>query len=308
MPVTTTIGLCADTHYWPGAPNFVTGSGGIQCQAHSAALLESLTADLRAARLDMVFHLGDQTCGGGTYQMAPDEFRATLAATHAALHTVAPLVRALPGNHDALPGSGGWRDFDTLWQMQPGLGATVDVPAARLVLVNTCGHSVAQIAAAPEGDPVWGWVGDEELARVETALRTADDRPVLLFMHQLLRPWPGEAGWLDYYAVANADAVLELAARRGNVAAIFQAHAHRLDSQTLPLGGRPCTFVVIPSLIEYPLAWLRLAIDDAACRVELRALRLPAAQSDALRGASDPRWRAGEAAWRDWEIPLGRAR
>jgi 3',5'-cyclic AMP phosphodiesterase CpdA len=305
MSVTTAIGLCADTHYWPGAPNFVGGAGNVQCQAYSAALLAALTTDLRQAALDYVFHLGDQTCGGGTYAMPTDQFRTTLAATHAALRTTAPQVYALPGNHDSLPGAGGWRDFNELWQMQAGCGVTVDLPQARLVLVNTCGHSAAQISAAQDGDPICGWVGNEQLARVEDALSTANDRPVLLFMHQLLRPWLGEVGWRDYYAVANGAAVLDLAARYGNVAAVFQAHAHRLDVQTAPVGGRLCTFVILPALIEYPLAWVRLDIDAAACRLRLQPLLLPSARVDALRGAADPHWRAGEPAWRDWTIVLG---
>ena len=306
MSATTVIGLCADTHFWPGAPNFVGGSGNVQCQAHSTALLENLTQELHTAELDFVFYLGDQTCGGGTYAMPADHFRATLAATHTALRTTAPVVCALPGNHDSLPGAGGWRDFNRLWQMQPGLGVTVDLPHARLVLVNTCGHSTAQLAAAEDGDPIWGWVGDDELARVETALSTADERPVLLFMHQMLRPWPGQAGWRDYYAVANGAALLDVAARYGNVAAVFQAHAHRLDVQSALLGGRPCTFVILPSLIEYPLAWVRLDLGAEGCRMRQQPLWLPAARADALRCATDPRWRAGEPAWRDWEIPIYR--
>ena len=74
----------------------------------------------------------------------------------------------------------------------------------------------------------------------------------------------------------------------------------------MPLGGRPCTFVILPSLIEYPLAWVRLDLGAEGCRMRLQPLRLPIARADALRCATDPRWRAGEVAWRDWEIPIHR--
>ena len=70
----TSIGVCADTHYWPDGRDFVSSDGSLQLQGSSKALLAALFDELSHANLDLVLHLGDLTCGGGTYAMAPDVF------------------------------------------------------------------------------------------------------------------------------------------------------------------------------------------------------------------------------------------
>jgi hypothetical protein len=139
---------------------------------------------------------------------------------------------------------------------------------------------------------------------VEESLATAGDLPVLLFAHQLLTPWSTGNGWRDYYGVRNAAAVLELLARYGNVRAVFQAHAHRLDMQLRMLGNRPCTFVILPSLIEYPLAWVRLDLSQAALRMRLNRLPLPDLQEASRLSGKGQGWRAGRPEWWDLTIPL----
>ncbi len=230
------IGLCADTHYWPSGQNWVTADGALQLQGASDALLAALVDDLAQANLDLVLHLGDQTCGGGTYGMPAAEYQRALQQLHHAFATLDTPVHVLPGNHDSTPGAGNWSNFRQLWAVEQGCGMTIDLGPLRLVLLNTHGHSPAQIAAAHEGDPVYGWVDEAELGRLEAALATAGERPVLLFTHQLLYPWSNRAGWQDYYGVENAQAVLGLLERYGNVRAVFQAHAHRFDLQAVALG------------------------------------------------------------------------
>ncbi len=298
------IALCADTHYWPQGANFITSDGSLQLQGSTPELIRALVQDLKCAGVELVLHLGDLTCGGGTYAMAPDHFARTVVDLHQTYQHLAVPVYILPGNHDSLPGAGGWQLFHDVWGLQPGLGVTIDLPAARLVLVNTHGHSRAQIAQAQEFDPVYGWVSEAELARLDEALATAGDRPVLIFTHQLLAPWSNHANWQDFYAVRNAADVQEVLIRHNNVVAIFQAHAHRFDVRRLALGRSECTFVVLPSLIEYPLAWVQLDLAPGRLRMRLRTLPLPDLLEASRASGGGQEWRAGQPEWRDLTISL----
>lgn len=298
------IGLCADTHYWPAGENFVTSDGSLQLQGATEHLLTALLEDLRKAQLDLVLHLGDLTCGGGTYEMSPDVFATTVADMSRIYQGIDVPVYVLPGNHDSLPGSGGWSFFNETWGLQPGLGSTIDLPLVRLVLLNSHGHSPDQIAQADEFDPVYGWVSDQELQRLEDALRTAGDRPVLVFTHQLLAPWSNHTQWRDFYAVRNADAVCEVMSRHANLPAVFQAHAHRFDVRQVKLGRYERTFVILPSLIEYPIAWVRLDIAPGQLRMRLQQLPLPELQEASRSSGTGQEWRAGRPEWRDLTIPL----
>jgi Icc protein len=252
----------------------------------------------------MVLHLGDLTCGGGTYDMAPEVFVTTVVDLYRTYQSLDLPLYALPGNHDSLPGAGGWDVFHDVWGLEPGLGTTIDLPLARLVLLNTHGHSPAQIAQAQEFDPVYGWVSDAELARLDAALAGAGDRPVLVFTHQLLAPWSNHLDWHDYFAVRNAAAVRGVLSRYHNVSAVFQAHAHRFDVRRLALDSHECTFVILPSLIEYPLAWVQLDLAPNLLRMRLRQLPLPDLQAASRASGSGQEWRAGRPEWRDLTIPL----
>ena len=68
----------------------------------------------------------------------------------------------------------------------------------------------------------------------------------------------------------NAAAVTEIMERYGNVHAVFQAHAHRLDVQVLHVGQRPCHFIVMPAIIEYPLGWLQLTLPPSLYKYPYR--------------------------------------
>jgi hypothetical protein len=175
-------------------------------------------------------------------------------------------------------------------------------------LLNAQGHSPEQIATALPLDPVYGWVNEAELARLEYALATAGERPVLIFCHQLLRAWVAERQWKDFYGLRNAEVVLALLARYPNVRGIFQGHAHRLDLQFAQLApsAKPaaCCFVVLPALIEYPLGWLQL--DFSADNLQVTHKRLPLTQlaTTSLQHGEDRAWRGGQPAWQSFTIPL----
>ncbi len=298
------IGLVSDTHYWPGGGAFRGGTGNLQLLQWSDQVIDTLVEELNQADLDLAIHLGDLTCGGGTYEVTESEFYDLQTAMHDRLQQLEAPVYGLPGNHDCPPSGPPWRFNEERWGLKPGLGKTIDTPGARLVLLNTQGHSSEQIEAGPPGDPIYGWASDDELARLDDALGSAGDRPVVILLHQLLKPWVGDREWEHYYPVENADAVLAIMAKHGNVRAVFQGHAHMLDVQQVAVGDHPCWFVVIPSTVEYPLGWMDLTLSPESLHVKLRMLPLPELAEKTRTSGEGQDWRAGEPEWQDFTIEL----
>ena len=173
-------------------------------------------------------------------------------------------------------------------------------------MLNTQGHGLDQIEAARPADPVYGWVHEIELLRLEEALATAGDKPVLIFCHQLLLPWTGnyEPWFPDFYAIRNGEAVLALMARYGNVQAVFQAHAHRFDVQRAMIGRTPCHFVILPAIIEYPMGWLNLELTPAQPAPPARAVARPELAEISLHSGEGQGWRRGESGWAELVIDL----
>lgn len=304
-PAATVIALVTDTHFWQRPQPVITADGALQLQPWSEQLLALLIAELTAAQVDLVLHLGDQTCGGGSYAMPPDEFVATLHYIRDRFQTLDAPVMALPGNHDARPGAGDLNDFHALWQYEPGIGKTIDLPHARLILLNGMGHTPEQIAAARDHDPVYGWVSAAELQRLDAELATADGRPVLIFTHQILQPWQNGQPWYDYFGVANAAEVLSVMARRGGVRAVFQGHAHRLNVQERRCApDRSCLFGVMPALIEFPVAWVQLTLTATEGHAVLQRLPLGSLAEISAQSGGGQSWRQGEPAWWDYRFPL----
>ncbi len=279
--------------------------GNVDCQLQpwSEHIQATLLAELETARPDLIFHLGDLTCGGGSFNMPTETFFATLEATYEAFQAQPADFLALPGNHDCPPG-GDWSYAEKRFGLGPGLGQTIDLPTARLVLLNAQGHPPEQISAAWPDDPTSGWVNEAELARLAEALATADERPVLLFLHQVLKPWVGAQPWQGLYGIENADAVLTVLEKAGNVRAVFQGHAHRLDVQQAKVGPEACWFIVGPAIIEYPLAWLQLDLTPTQLHVSVQRLPLSDLATLSLEQGEDRSWRAGQPAWQDFSIPL----
>jgi 3',5'-cyclic AMP phosphodiesterase CpdA len=302
------IGLCADTHFWPTDTLYCGSHGSLQLQPWSEQLQSVLVTELAKAQLDYIIHMGDITCGGGVYDMPESKFYEALNRTHKEYSQLSTPFYALPGNHDCPPGGGDWAHFEQLWSLQPGLGSTIDTPLARLVLINAQGHSQKQIEEAKPTDPVYGWLSDAELDRIATALATAGERPVLLFMHQLLCHWSGDRPWQDFYGIRNGASALEIIEQQGNVRAVFQAHAHRFDVQVMNIGSNPCHFIVMPAIIEYPLGWLRLDIHEHCINVALQRLPLPELASLGGYSGEGQLWRAGEPEWANLQIELTESR
>ena len=298
------IGLVSDTHYWPGGGAFHGGDGNLQVLGWSDQVVASLIDELNQADIDLAIHLGDLTCGGGTYQVAEAEFYDLQTAIHGQLQQVNAPFYGLPGNHDCPPSGPPWTFNEARWGLAPGLGKTIDTPFARLVLLHTQGHTADQIEEGRPGDPIYGWVNETELARLDDALAGAGDLPVVLLLHQLLKPWCGEREWAEYYPVFNADAVLAIMAKHGNVRAVFQGHAHMLDVQQLPVADGSCWFVVIPSTVEYPLGWMNLTLLPGSLDVRLHTLPLPDLAEKTRTSGAGQDWRAGRPEWRKFTIDL----
>jgi 3',5'-cyclic AMP phosphodiesterase CpdA len=300
----TRLALCSDTHFWPGAPHNY-GSEGEQLQLSSEKIQGTLLTELALAAPDLILHLGDLTCGGGYFEMPAETFYATLSAILAAFRALPGRFYAVPGNHD-YPVGGDWRYIEDLLGLAPSQGYTLDLPDARLILLNAQGHSPEQLEAALPVDPTYGWVNEAELARLAEALNTTDNRPIFIFTHQLLHPWVGPTPWKESYGIANTEAVLALLAQHRQVRAVFQAHAHRLDVQQAPLGSGTCWFVVLPAIICYPLAWLQLDLTPASVQVRLKRLPLPELTELSRTQGEGHEWRAGQPEWHDFTIPLER--
>jgi len=293
------LALCSDTHFWPGAARRY-GHHDDQLQPWSEQIQETLLADLKATPPEFVLHLGDLTCGGGHFEMPDDTFQTVLAATVEAFSALPSAFYALPGNHDC-PAHGDWSFAEQQLGLEPGLGRTIDLPAVRLVLLNAQGHMPEQLAATWPRGPNAGWVNQAELARLDSALATAGNRPVLLFSHQLLRPWVVDAQpWNDLYGIENGADVLAVMARYKNVRAVFQGHAHRVDLHAESIGGETCWFMVLPAIIEYPMAWLQVDVQADMVRVQVKRLPLPTLA--ALSRDTGQGWRAGKLEWYSFSI------
>ena len=306
------IALFTDTHFWPNGGQFTGGDGNLQPLDASQQLMDALVDALQNNPLDLAIHLGDITCGGGSYHMPATDFEEALLSVRRQLtaNTGFP-VHALPGNHDCPPGGGLWSRCEALWGLSMAGGKTIDTPYARLILLNLQGHSDAQIRAAGDGDPISGWVSRDELARLNAELAAAD-RPVILFMHQLLKPWSAVRPWKEFYGIGNGAEILDVMARHGNVHAVFQGHAHMLDVQEVEVGATPCRFVVVPSVIDFPHAWLQLTLSPPlsghAATLEVEVCQLPLApelRAATLSAGSGQSWRAGRAEWQQFQIDLG---
>lgn len=299
----STIALCTDTHFWHGGNNFQSSDGRIQLQSATELIQSTLIDEICKSDPDIVIHLGDWVCGGGSFNMSKTQFCQSLQQMQSAFATLPAPVYALPGNHDC-PAGEDYSYFAQLWNSQPGLGYTIDLPEARLILLNTQGHSQAQLGAAYPGDPISGWASEAELKRLEDSLASAGNRPILLFVHQLLYPWIGSQPWKDLYQVENRQNVLELMARYGNVRAVFQGHAHMLDIQTTEIGENPCTFIVTPAIIEYPMAWLQLQLTAHKLSVSIQRLPLPELAATSRQSGNGQGWREGLSDWHDFCIEL----
>ena len=303
QPNETRIALMTDTHAWPGAQR-AFGREQEQLQPWFETIYQTLLEEVHSQSPEILIHLGDFACGGGSYEMADDVFYAALERLNRDLRAVAPAFYGLPGNHDCPAGSNDYSFCEGLLGLAPRLGHTVDTDTTRLVFLHSQGHSDEQRRAVLPQDPTSGWIADAELERLDRSLAEAGERPVIVFTHQLLHPWANAQRWRSLYATANSEAVLDIFACHGNVRAVFQGHAHILDMREVIVGDKPIRFVVAPSLIQYPLGWLLLTLTPTSLRVQYRALPLPELSEQSRTAGVGSDWRTPDPAWQDFTVKL----
>jgi len=309
----TRIALMTDTHAWPRAPRAFGGEQE-QLQPWFETVHGTFLADVRSQSPEILVHLGDFTCGGGSFEMEDNAFHAALERLNRELRAAAPQFYGLPGNHDCPAGTNDYTFCEGLLGLAPRQGQTVDTDAARLVFLHSQGHSDEQRQAALPKDPTYGWIADAELERLDRSLAEVGDRPVIVFSHQLLHPWANPRRWRNLYTLwelskstlltANSEAVLDIFARHGNVRAVFQGHAHVLDVREVMVVDKPIRFVVTPSLIQYPLGWLLLTLTAETMRVQYRPLPLPELAEHSRTASIGSDWRTPDPAWQDFMVKL----
>jgi hypothetical protein len=156
--------------------------------------------------VDMLIHLGDFSCGGGSFEMPHDGFSSALERLTGDYKRAASAFYGLPGNHDCPAGTIDYSYGEGLLGLAPRQGRTVDVgtdtDTARLIFLHSQGHSDEQRRAALPKDTTYGWIADAELERLDRSLAKAGDRPVIVFTHQLLHPWANPRRWPSSPATA----------------------------------------------------------------------------------------------------------
>lgn len=304
-----TIGLVTDTHFWPAAPK-TFGEGGRQLQPHSRLLCDLLVQDMRGQALDMAVHLGDITCGGGGYGMPDADVERTLLWLRTRLDVLDCPVRFLPGNHDA-PLGHTCRAAEAALGLPPaqGTGVSYSERGWHVEMINAQGHDQEEVDRAardeddPQKDPTFGQVAAVELERLARSLDQAKDLDVIACCHQLLQPLSqGRPPRGAKMMVRNRQAVLDLLAAHGKVRAVFQGHAHIHDRQTLLLGDHSCAFVVVPALIQWPAAWLRLVLDSGSLTLHWRRLPVDRALVAQSRRALEAERPAASPPSRPWRM------
>ena len=304
-PAETQIGLITDTHFWFEADSCFD-RGQRQLQPHSQLFLDLLLEDLQAQHLDLILHLGDITCGGGSFGMPEPLVATTIQKVKSDLETVGCPVGMVPGNHDCRLGYP-YDDTSELLGLTPDLGTSYTFPASKLhiELIHAQAYTPEEIAEGmrEHNDPVRGRVAPAEINRQQYSLQAAAGLNVLVGCHQLLVPM---SSWRESVAskmqVANSPEVLQPLAQHGHVQAIFQGHTHAYDVHQLPLGSGTCTAVVVPALIMWPVSWLLLTANPQGFAWEVKPLPVPEellAQSKAQVERDQP---PGLPAWDPWRI------
>lgn len=174
------------------------------------ARLDACLAHVSAnhADADLVVVSGDLTDDGSP---------AAYAALRQLLSTLALPWRLMVGNHDkrsalfaAFPEAEGEGGF---------AHGSLDTGEGRLILLDTL-----------EPQRVGGRLCEARLAWLERELEAARSRPVYLFMHH--PPFPVHLPALDRIRLMDAEALLDVLRRHGNVRHIFAGHVHRPISGT----------------------------------------------------------------------------
>ncbi len=156
------------------------------------------------------------------------------------------------------------------------MGRTIDLPHARLILLNARRLDDAQLAAALPSDPITGWVSDARSwvsagSRLGQCGGSSGD-PHGSQIATTLEQHPNI--WLDYSWVENAVNPLAVMARHGNVRVkSFRAMPTCWMCNRSPWVGNSSTTSSWD--IEHPVAWVHLTLTDEALNLSVRLPTLP---------------------------------
>jgi Icc protein len=196
---------------------------------------------------------GDLTASG-----SPEEYARFMQVYGAAFGDRLHHVR---GNHDAYSG-------ETHGATGP---FVVDVPGARLAVLDT---------VIPTRTP--GRVDGDQLEWLDTMAAEADG-PVLVFGHHHV--WtPASERSDDYFGInpADSEALIDVAARRRNIAGYFAGHTHRSRVVHAEATG-PMPWVEVACVKDFPGAWAEYRIFDGGILQIVRRASTPAARAWAER-------------------------
>jgi Icc protein len=161
-------------------------------------------------------------------------------------------IWCLPGNHDD----------PALMRLELAMdpfqaGGCHDLGNWRVVMLDSCAPGHAH-----------GWLGDAELARLESALEHARGRHVLVALHH--HPIPMGSRWIDSVALRNAEALFAITDRHPAVRAMIWGHVHQ-QHDSLRRGVR---MLATPSTCAQFLPHAeQFAVDAAPPGYRLLALR-----------------------------------
>lgn len=131
---------------------------------------------------------------------------------------MAPMVRALPGNHDDTTAF-----HDVCGDMaQP----VTDLGKWRLVMLNS---------SVPGSNA--GHLDSQQLDLLDQACRTADGRHVLVAVHH--NPVPVGSLWLDTMMISNGHALIGGISRHAAVKGLLWGHVHQAFDSTWNFGPQP---------------------------------------------------------------------
>lgn len=139
---------------------------------------------------------------------------------------LAPVMRGLPGNHDANA------TFYSVWKAYA--ERVTDMGQWRLVLLDSTIHASNA-----------GHLASDELALLHDAITTAGERHVLVAVHH--NPVPIGSLWLDRMMIDNGHELLAMLATFPNVRGLIWGHVHQEFDTAYNFGTRQLRLLATPA-------------------------------------------------------------
>jgi len=283
----------ADTHYHAAAPR---DFGAPKLLTRGREVLDATAPAVNAVAPDFVVHGGDLLCGGGSFEIPPDQYLQSIREVASAYEQFSAPFHMVPGNHDC----------DAVEFSFAELGRHFAVPQVLDVVEPASGLGLALANVYHEDcrDGVGAWTPelDQELRRADAAA-CRDGRVLLLILHPWILPgYPDQGGIIDGWSHA-----LLAVSECPSVAAVLTGHRHR--NRVRP--WRDFLIVDTACLIGFPVGFRELVLDgDGLLTCRFHQLDLPdfIETSRALSSPEANDEYQGEITDRDFEVLLPRVR